>query len=141
VRSLEEQIPRFDEGFDALERGDLDAFTEVTRELVAPECELHSGIGSVVGGGSYKGIDGIRGWFADMIESSSQRRWRDRRYEAHGDSILVFLGVFEFIGAGSGAMVETKNGAVFEFDDGLCVRMTSFMSHAEAREFAGARIA
>jgi ketosteroid isomerase-like protein len=141
MRRLEDQIPQFDRGFDALEQGDLDAFMEVTRRLADPECELHSGIGSAVGGGSYQGVEAIRGWFGDLIESTSERHWRNRRYETRGDTLLLFLADFEFIGAASGARVQDKNGAVFEFQDGLCVRMNSFMSHAEAREFAEARVA
>jgi hypothetical protein len=138
---LEEQIPRFDQAFDALERGDLDAFTEVTRDQTHPECEYHSGIGSVIGGSTYKGTDGISGWFGDLIESTSERHWRNRRYETHADRILVFLADFEFIGAASGAPVTNETGAVFEYEHRLLVRINSFISYDEAREFAEARVA
>jgi ketosteroid isomerase-like protein len=138
---LEEQIPRFDQAFDALERGDLDAFIEVTRDQIHPECEFHSGIGSVVGGGSYRGVEGIRDWFGDLIDSTSERHWRNRRYETNGDRILVFLADLEFTGAASGASVSEETGALFEYEDRRCVRINSFMSHAETRELAEARVA
>jgi ketosteroid isomerase-like protein len=141
VPSLNEQIPMFDAAFDALERGNVEAFTEITRDQTHPECRFHSGIGSVVGGGEYQGVDGIRSWFQDFIATTSERHWRNRGYETYGDTMLVFLADLEFTGAGSGARVENETGAVFEYEDGLCVRINSFMSHAEARQFAEARVA
>ncbi|HEX2128445.1 MAG TPA: nuclear transport factor 2 family protein [Solirubrobacterales bacterium] len=138
VDSLKALIPRLDQALDALERGDLDAFTEATREQTAPHCEFHSGIGSVVGGGAYTGVEGIRSWFGDILATSSERRWRNRRYETFGDRVLLFLSEFEFVGEASGAPVATETGAVFEYEDGLCVRITSFTSHDEARGFASA---
>jgi len=140
VSALDELIPRFDAAFDALESGDLDRFTELTDAQMHPECEFHSGIGSVVGGGSYRGIDGVRGWFGDLIATTSARHWRGRRYETHGDEVIVFLADFEFTGASSGAVVANETGAVFEYEDGLCVRINSFMSHDQAREFAKAKV-
>ena len=131
----------FDRAFDALERGDLVGFGEVTADRTDPECEFRSGIGSVVGGGSYKGVEGIRSWFGDLIESTSERHWRNRRYETHGENVLVFLADFEFIGAASEVPVTSETGAVFEYRDRLVVRINSFMSHAETREFAEARVA
>jgi SnoaL-like domain len=136
---LEEQIPHFDEAFDALERGDLDAFMEALRDQTHPECEFHSGIGSVIGGATYKGPDGISGWFGDLIESTSERHWRNRRYEPHADRIMVFLADFDFIGAASGVPVTNETGAVFEYEDRLLVRVNSFISYGDAREFAEAR--
>ena len=138
---LDEQIPLFDQAFDALERGDLDTFTELSRTQTHPECEFHSGIGSVVGGGAYTGIEGIRSWFGDLLESTSERRWRNRRIETHGDRVLVCLADFEFTGVASGVPVAGETGAVFEFEDRRCVRITSFTSHAEARDLAEARVA
>jgi ketosteroid isomerase-like protein len=135
---IEEVIPRLDAGFDALERGDLDEFDQLISEHIHPDCEFRSGIGSVVGGGAYKGHAEIRGWFADLLATTSDRRWRNRRYEEFGDSVLVFLADFSFTGVASGAPVSSENGAVFEWENGLCVRMTSFMSHAEALQAAEA---
>jgi hypothetical protein len=141
VSGLEDSIPRFDAAFDALERGDLDAFSEITSSQTHSECEFHSGIGSVVGGSAYRGPDGIRSWFVDLIATTSERRWANRRYETEGDRLLLFLSNFEFIGAGSGAPIAGETAAVFEYEDGLCVRINSFTSWAEARDFAEAAVA
>jgi len=131
----------FDRAFDALERGDLEEFTDAIRDRTDPACEFRSGIGSVVGGGSYRGLDGIRSWFADVLATSSERHWRNRRYESRGDELLVYLSDFEFTGASSGAPVSTETGAVFEFENERVVRINSFTSHDEARSFAETRVA
>jgi hypothetical protein len=141
VSRFDEHIPLADEAFDALERGDLERFTELCGPWTHPQCQFHSGIGSAVGGSSYVGIEGIRSWFADLIATTSERRWKDRRYEPHGDQLLVFLAAFEFTGAGSGAPIAGETAAVFEYEDDLCVRITSFTSFAEARGFAEAAVA
>ena len=141
MSAIAEIVPDFDAAFDALERGDLDTFTEITRIRAHPNVIFRSGIGSVVSGGSYEGIEGVSGWFADLIASTSERHWRDRRYEVRGDDMLVFLAQFEFTGAASGAPVASETGAVFEFEDGRCVRITSFMSFDQARRHAEAQVA
>jgi ketosteroid isomerase-like protein len=141
VSPLEDLIPDYDAAFDALERGDLETFTELATDRIHPECQFHSGIGTMVGGGVYEGPEGIRGWFGDLIATTSERHWRNRRWEAYGDRVLLYLADLEFTGAGSGAPVTSETGAVAEFEDGLCVRMTSFMSHEEARRLAEERSA
>ena len=127
--SLEEQIPLFSTAFDALERGDLDGFIEAARLQAHPEVEFHSAIGSQIGGGAFTGIEGLRSWFGDLIEITSERRWSNRSYETHGDRVIVFLADLEFTGAGSGAPVSSEVGSVFEYEEGLCVRIRSFASH------------
>jgi SnoaL-like domain len=139
--SLEDRIPLLNRCWDALEAGDLDGFMELVRTQTHPDCEFHSGIGSMVGGGVYTGHDGIRSWFSDLLTMTSERRWAERNYEIHGDEMIVFFAQLSFTGVASGVTVTGETGAVAEFEDGLCVRMTSFTSHDEAREFAQARVA
>jgi hypothetical protein len=138
MSNLHALIPTIDASFDALEHGDLDRWTELMRDQIHPDCVFHSAIGSNVGGGAYTGLEGIRGWFADLLEITSERSWKNRRYDIVGGDLLVFAADFEFIGAASGAEVKSETGAVADYENGVCVRMTSFMSHAEAREFAEA---
>jgi len=129
--------PEFDAAFDALEVGDVDEFDTHARPLIHPDCEFHSGLGSVVGGGTYKGPDGVRAWFSDLIENTSKRRWRDRRFEYPRPDIVHFLAEFEFTGRTSGVPVASETSAVYVFREAMCVRIDSFTSHQEAREFVG----
>jgi hypothetical protein len=135
---LDARLARFDAAWDCLEQDDLDGFMAIVREEVHDSVEFESGIGSVVGGRSYKGAEGIREWFSDLLENSSARRWMERRYEPIGDESIVFFGTLWFEGAASRVPVESETGAVFQYRDGRCIRINSFMTHAEAREFAEA---
>jgi hypothetical protein len=141
VAELDELTARYDAGFDALERDDLDGFTKIAHGLLHPDCRFRSGIGSAVGGGEYRGPEGMSSWFGDLIATTSERSWRNRRYETYDDRILLFSAEIEFTGAGSGARVSGETGGVFEYEEGLCVRVTSFMSIEEARSFAEAHVA
>jgi ketosteroid isomerase-like protein len=134
-----ERTPKYDRAFDALEGGDLDAFMEVMSEEVDPEVEFRSGIGTVVGGGTYTGVEGIREWFSDFLSISRTRRWAERRYEAFGDDVGVFFARLEFTGATSEVPVSSETGVVLHFRDGRIVRIDSFTSHSEARELAEAQ--
>ena len=60
----------FDEAFDAVERGDLERFYEITRAHAHPDCEFRSAIGTAVGGSAYRGPDGVTSWFADLVENT-----------------------------------------------------------------------
>jgi hypothetical protein len=138
---LDDLIPKLNRAWDSLEVGDLDGFMELVREEADPDVEFRSAIGSVVGGATYKGVDGIRSWFADYLASTSERRWADRNFETVGDDILLFEGRIEFTGAASGAPVTSESSAVFEYENGRCVRIDSFLSYDEGRRFAGSRVA
>ena len=140
VRSEEELFARFMSIWDALELGELDEFADLAGEWTHPDCAFRSGIGTAVGGGAYVGLEGIRGWFADVVDTTSERRWRNRSLEIVGHSLL-YLADFDFTGVASGARVTSEVAAIFEFEDGLCVKITSFTSHEEGRRFAEAAVA
>ena len=135
---LEELTPKLDRAWDSLEAGDLDAFMEVVSDEVAPDVEFSSGIGTGVGGGTYKGVEGIREWFSEVLNISRARSWAERRYEAFGDDVLLFFSELELIGAASEVPVSNETGAVFQYRNGRVIRIDSFMSHREAQEFAEA---
>ena len=136
MSGLSELTPTFDAAFDALEAGDLDEFDKHARPLLHPDCEFHSGLGSMVGGGIYRGPDGVKEWFGDLVENTSARRWPDRAYEFPHPDVLVFLSTLEIVGRASGVPVASETGAAFVFQEALCVRINSFTSFEEAREFA-----
>jgi hypothetical protein len=136
---LEQRIGTYDRAWDALEAGDLDGFMAIVSDEADPEVEFSSGIGSVVGGGTYKGLEGIRSWFGEVLTISRERRWTERRYEMIGDDALVFFSMLELVGAASEAPVTSEVGGVFQYRGDRVVRVDSFTSHAEAREFAEAR--
>lgn len=138
MSSPAELAPDLDRALDALERRDLDGFITPARKHLAPECEFTSGIGSVVGGGTYRGPDGIRDWFGDLLETSGELHYRDRHYATVGDSVLLLLAKLELTGAASEIPVGSEVGVVYEFGTELVTRIVSYTSHDEARAAAEA---
>ena len=131
-------IPDLDRAFDALERRELDAFISAAEDHMDPDCVFSSAIGSAVGGREFRGLDGIREWFAELLETADDIGYTSRHYEPVGDTVLLFLAQFRFTGTTSRAPVASEVGAVYEFERGACTRITSFTSHADARTRAEA---
>jgi ketosteroid isomerase-like protein len=128
-------IAGFNGFFDQLEQGEVD-FGEV-EETIHPECEFRSAIGSEVDGRTYRGPEQIRGWFEELLEAFALR-YEDRKYEVLEEGDILFLTTNKLRGRGSGAEVVRKIGIVFELEDGLIRKVTSYDTAAEARTAAGA---
>jgi hypothetical protein len=138
VSVFEERTAALDAGFDCLERGDLDAFMAIVEANSKPDCEFTSAIGVAMSDSAFRGFDGIRSWFAELLETIGEPRWRDRRYEPVRDDAFLFFASFEMKGAASGIPLQTEIGQLFELEDGLFIRGTSYTSHVEARAAAEA---
>jgi ketosteroid isomerase-like protein len=138
VSVFEDRTAALEEGFNCLERGDLDAFMVIVEANSKPDCEFTSAIGAAMSNSVFRGFDGIRAWFAELLETVGEPRWKDRRYEQVSDDAFLFFASFEMKGAASGIPLRTEIGQLFELEDGLFVRGTSYTSHAEARRAAEA---
>jgi ketosteroid isomerase-like protein len=126
-------VEKLDSFLDSLEQGRVDV--EIIGDFAHPDLEFRSGIGSQLDGRIYRGREGIADWFTEM-SSMSELRYENRVYKPIGEEIVLFLGKSRLKGKGSGAEVASDVGVVYEFDDGLVRRVTSFMSHAEATALA-----
>jgi hypothetical protein len=115
-------VPHTTELFNAGER-------EIREEYADPECEIRSAMtGSV-----YRGYDGVRSWMREIDEQFDTWRVRlDDFVQATGERLLV-LGAIHFRGRGSGIELEVPVAWLFEFRDGRVLRMTTFVTHDEAR--------
>ena len=117
--------------FEALERRDLDEAMAVLEEIAHADCEHTSVIGTGVEGRTYRGYDGVRGWFADLLESFDVR-YVDRDFRVLGEDRVLLLCTNKLRGRGSGAEVSREIGVVWWIEDGLIRRGRSYGSHAEA---------
>jgi ketosteroid isomerase-like protein len=120
------------QGYEALERGDLETFKALSRERLGPEFEFHH----VWDGRVFRGYEGTMEWLSD-----AQETWKDYTQEVEeiidlGDDIVVVLGI-SAEGAGSGVPVAQKFAVVWTFDGDAVVRARSFTSRADALEAAG----
>ncbi len=135
---VEERMDAVDRGFEALERGELETFMAIVEENCSPECEFASVIGSAIDGTAFKGFDGIRAWFADLLDTVDAPRWKDLRYEAVGEKAFLLFARFEMTGTGSGIKLSAEVGQLYELESGLISRGASYDSHAKARAAAEA---
>jgi ketosteroid isomerase-like protein len=121
--------------FDQLEQGRVD-FGEI-EELIHPQCEFRSAIGSEVEGRTYRGRDQIQGWFEDLLEAF-ELRYGDRQYEVLDEGNILLLATNTLRGRASGAEVVRDIGIVYEVDDGMIRKAISYDSPSEARAAAEA---
>jgi hypothetical protein len=138
---LEPLIAALEDGLDALEAGDLEGFMRIIEANSTPDVEFTSAIGAAMSASSFRGFDGLRTWFTELLETVSEPRWRERRYEPVSDDLFLFFAIFGMKGSASGVPVETEVGQVFEVENGLFKRGTSYASHAQARAAAAALVA
>jgi ketosteroid isomerase-like protein len=113
-------------GYEAMQRMDIDALLE----MCDPEVTFVSLVGQLEGT-VYEGREGIRRFFADLLEVWDVWEPRPLRYEEAGDAVLV-TGTSLVRGTGSGLEMTVEWGQVFRLRDGkvLWSRMYSDLGQA-----------
>ena len=116
-------------GYEALHRGDTEAFQAMSRERLDPDFTFHSHWAGRV----FRGIAGTQEWMSDVRET-----WDDYDQEIEdivdlGDDVLV-VGRASARGAGSGVPVTQEFAVVWTFEGERAVRARSFPSRAEAEQ-------
>jgi ketosteroid isomerase-like protein len=120
-------------GYEAIQRGDLETFTTLSRERLAPTFEFHQ----VWDGRVLHGLEGTLEWLRDTSET-----WDDYSQEIEeitdlgGGKALVVIRI-SARGGGSGVPVAQELAVVWWFEDGQAVLARSFTSRDEALEAAG----
>jgi ketosteroid isomerase-like protein len=119
-------------GYEAISRGDVEAL----KELIDPECEIHSLFGSVAGR-VYRGHEGADRWYADMEESFVGVEQRPERFIEVDAERMIAVVRFRGQGRGSGAEVDQRFAVICTIRDGKGVRLETYASLDEALEAAG----
>jgi ketosteroid isomerase-like protein len=119
-------------GYEALERGDIETFTALSRERLDPDFAFHL----LWDGRVLKGFEGTMEWLSDTRET-----WADYTQEVEevvdlGDDVLVVVRL-SARGGGSGVPVTQELAIVWTFEGDKAVLARSFASRAEALEAAG----
>jgi SnoaL-like domain len=128
----EENVKLMREGIEATNRRDLEA---VFRGL-APNIHFEHRLAALQG--SFVGIEGVRSWFADLVEVF-ESWWIDcEDIRDLGDRVLA-LGTVRTIGRESGVETELPLAIVAEYSDGLVVHYIDYGDWAQALEAAGLR--
>jgi ketosteroid isomerase-like protein len=121
------------EGYAAIARGDLETFTGLARERLAPDFEFHL----VWDGRVLRGFEGTMEWISDTRETWDEYSQEVAEIAEVGDAVVVVLAL-SARGGGSGVPVAQELAVVWWFDDGMAVEARSFASREEA--MAAARV-
>ena len=117
---------------DAFNRRDLDALLDT----VVPDFAFLPAMADTIDGNRFQGREGMEAYFVDVDSAWEELRLIYDEYRDLGDRVLT-LGRIEGRGRGSGAVVETPQGAVGEFRDGKLSSARSYLDHAEALQAVG----
>jgi ketosteroid isomerase-like protein len=120
------------EGYEALARGDMERFTALARERLAPDFEFHH----VWDGRVFRGFEGTMEWISDTRETWDDYSQQIAEIIALGDIVVVVLAI-SARGGGSGVPVAQELAVVWTFDDGMAIEARSFTSREEALTAAG----
>jgi ketosteroid isomerase-like protein len=116
-------------GYEALQRGDLEAFKALAREHLDETFEFHH----VWDGRVFKGYEGTLEWLSDTRETWADYTQEVEEISAHGDDVLVVVRI-SARGGGSGVPVAQEFAVVWTFAGNRAVCARSFTSRAEALE-------
>jgi ketosteroid isomerase-like protein len=128
-----EEVQFLRDGYEALQRGDVETFTALSRERLHPHFEFHL----VWDGRVLRGLEGTLEWLSDTRET-----WDDYSQEIVeiadlGEDVLVVLSL-SARGGESGVPVAQELAVLWTFDNGgKAVLARSFTTRAEALEAAG----
>jgi ketosteroid isomerase-like protein len=129
-----ENVEFLRQGYEALERGDMEAFTALSRERLGPDFDFHH----VWDGRVFKGFEGTQEWVADTRDTWEEYRQELKEIVDLGENVVVVLRV-SARGGGSGVPVAQELAVLWTFENEKPVRARSFTSRAEALESAGRR--
>jgi ketosteroid isomerase-like protein len=127
----QENVERVHRGFDAFNRRDLDAFLA----LCDPEIEIVTRF-AVERGGSYRGHEGVRAWWDDLLRVFPDFNIELVEVRDLGD-VTVGSGRIRGRGVGSEVPFEERVWAAGKWRDGKLVWWQNCGSEAEALETAG----
>jgi ketosteroid isomerase-like protein len=119
------------DGYAALARGDIEAFTALARERLAPDFEFHL----VWDGRVLRGFEGTMEWISDTRETWDEYSQEVAEITEVGDAVVVVLAL-SARGGGSGVPVAQELAVVWRFEDGMAIEARSYTSREEALEAA-----
>jgi ketosteroid isomerase-like protein len=128
----QENVEVIRDAIEAMNRRDI----EGVLRLMDPKIRFEHRLAALQG--NFVGIDGVRGWFADLLENFDVWRIHCPDIRDLGDRVLA-LGTIKATGAESGVETELPITVVARFKDERITEFTDFGDRAKALEAAGLR--
>jgi ketosteroid isomerase-like protein len=127
----EENVEALRAGYDAINRGDLDAALNAVDPDVVFE-PLRAPVS-----GAYIGLDGIRKFFADTADSFDRFRVEAGDLRDLGDDRVLAIGTMHARVRQGGVETEVVSAGIATFREGKLVRWKDYGDRAKALEAAG----
>ena len=128
----QENVDRMRASIEAMNRRDI----EGVLRLLDPEVRFEHRLAALQG--SFVGLDGVRGWFADLLEHFDT--WQIDCPDIRDlDDRLLALGTIRATGKESGVETELPFTVVARIQDGLITDFTDYGDRDKALEAAGLR--
>ena len=126
----QENVEIIREAIEAMNRRDI----EGVLRLMDPKIRFEHRLAALEG--NFVGIDGVRGWFADLLENFDAWQIHCPDIRDLGDRVLA-LGTIKATGTESGVETELPITVVARFKDERITHFTDFGDRAKALEAAG----
>jgi hypothetical protein len=110
----------------------LEAAVELIPEIFDPQVEFSPWLAREVEHRTYHGHDGLRTFFTELEDMLGKVRYTPPEFHPLSDDLIVVFTRLEGVGRGSDVPVGQDLGLLYEFRDGLVIRLTAFGSHDEA---------
>ena len=117
---------------DAFNRRDVDAIFE----CVSPDVEWFPAM-SVTFGDGLRGREGVESYVREVSDAWEEYRVVAQDFRDLEEDRVLVLSRVEGRGAGSGGLVETEMGQVYDFRDGRIERVRTYLDHREALKAVG----
>ena len=128
----QENVDRIREGIEAMNRRDI----EGVLRLMDPKIRFEHRLAALQG--NFVGLDGVRGWFADLVENFHAWQIDCSDIRDLGDRVLA-LGTMKATGTESRVETELPITIVARIKDGRITHFPDFGDRAKALEAAGLR--
>jgi ketosteroid isomerase-like protein len=117
---------------DAFNRRDVDGIFE----CVNPDVEWFPAM-SVTFGGGLRGREGIESYVREVSDTWEEYRVVGQDFRDLGEDRVLVLSRVEGRGAGSGGLVDTEMGQVYDFRDGRIAQVRTYLDHGQALKAVG----
>jgi uncharacterized protein len=126
----EQNVDRFRAAIEAMNRRDI----EGVLQTMDPEIRFEHRLAALQG--SFVGLEGVRGWLADLAEHFDSWRIYCEDIRDLGDRVLA-LGTIQASGRESGVETQLPFTVVARIEDGLVTHFTDYGDREQALEAVG----
>jgi ketosteroid isomerase-like protein len=122
--------------FEAFHTGGSRAAAGLVEQIFHPEVEFNTLGAGDAGGRTYRGLDGVADFFAELMDALDDVRFESPEFYPVGEDTVVVFTRRVGVDRRSGVPTREELALVYEFADETARRVTAYESPAEALEAA-----